>query len=393
MTSCVLQIQPDKTNVLVENNGLQSSIFTTSIHSPEELLACLEKWRATKKIGAYRILEHDRVLIKAWDGKDRIFKAGLFLVANDRFTTCPSLEEGSDAYGAKTIDFYSKQFCVQQLVENVENNSSNKKRVFRKVLPKQVQQSELFWQSSESFLTKIEQINSPVQPYVLKIEGGFMAVTPESQNLTDFDKIRINGFYLDLRGPLTSDQTITLLSSDSNEIVFRRTVLDFDELNSALNSLKTMGLISGWDFDGTRGQGLFANVIVYNFLGKNRKFMSSLCIWPTDEKIEQSVIRFYVDGMQRLNFGFVTKTGWRQEFVEVPITYSTCSQGYGFIFRSKHIKIKNEETIIHITVLIDLNIFMRKQINIRIKEEFRIILSFSGSVRVQRSRTCVAKRH
>ena len=74
-----------------------------------------------------------------------------------------------------------------------------------------------------------------------------------------------------------------------------------------------------WKYDGSRGRGLNANVLLQQFLGKHRKFMSSLSTWPTHERPVTPIVRFYVDGMQRLNFTFITRQGWRQEFVEVPL--------------------------------------------------------------------------
>lgn len=323
MTSWVLKMgKEERTQVLVENNGIESSLFTNCIHAPEELITCLEKWKLSRKITDYQVLDNDKVLIKGWDGKDRLLKGGLFLVANDRFVNGPAIEEGVDVYGAKAIDFYSTQMFVQQLVEILDTKTPLKNNVTPQggILTKAgATVGNYFGASLQHFLIQVPQVSSPVQPYILKTEGGFMTVTPEAQGLKDLDKIKVNGFYIDLRGPLTSDQTINVITENHGDIVFRRTIINFDELNAALNSLKTMGLISGWDFEGVRGQGLFANVIVYDFLGKNRKFMSSLCVWPTDEKVEHPVVRFYVDGMQRLNFGFLTKGGWRQEFVEVPL--------------------------------------------------------------------------
>jgi hypothetical protein len=60
-------------------------------------------------------------------------------------------------------------------------------------------------------------------------------------------------------------------------------------------------------------------VVLHNLLGKHRKFMSSLNTWPSDDRPERPHVRWYVDGMQRLNFSLVTPEGWRQEFVEVPL--------------------------------------------------------------------------
>ncbi len=83
--------------------------------------------------------------------------------------------------------------------------------------------------------------------------------------------------------------------------------------------LKDQAWISGWEYVGVRGQGLGSNIVLHNFLGKHRKFMSSLNTWPSSDRLTRPHVRWYVDGMQRLNFSVVTPEGWRQEFVEIPV--------------------------------------------------------------------------
>ncbi|WP_340063175.1 hypothetical protein [Ascidiimonas aurantiaca] len=323
MTSWVLNIQKDKEarEILVENNGIESSLFHVGIHALEELYECLNKWKEKEIISGYRLLENQNLLLENWKGKNRILKPGMFLVANDHSLNGSAIIEGTDPYGALTIDFFSTQAFVQQLVEikkeNVRQRGSTPSGGILSASGATV--GNYFGRPLTEVLEKVPQKESLVQPYILNIEGGFMAVTPQNgKTLPDTDA-SLEGFYLDLRGPLTSDQTIQLDTDKETSITFRRTIMNFDEVNYALNTLKTMGIISGWDYEGARGQGLYANIVLYDFLGKNRKFMSSLCIWPTDEIPDRPLVRFYVDGMQRLNFGFLSSKGWRQEFVEVPM--------------------------------------------------------------------------
>jgi len=325
MTSWVLSLgggNGDQRKILVENNGVDSSLFTPAIHAPEELDLALREWKSKGKIGAFEFLDHEHLRIIDFEGQDRTFRAGLFLVANDRNIDDPSIIAGNDAYGAKTLDFYSTQEFVQQLVEIGGQDFSAKPSHIPSggILTRGgTTTSSLFGKPLSDWLREVPQTSSPVQPYVMYIEGGYFIVTPKTP-LDRSDLLsQVSSVYIDLRGPLTSDQTITFITSKRKEIVFRRTALNFDQTARALKDLKSMGLISGWDFDGARGRGIFANIILYDFMGKNRKFMSSLAVWPTDEKPERPITRFYVDGMQRLNFTSMTIDGWRQEFVEVPM--------------------------------------------------------------------------
>jgi hypothetical protein len=325
MTSWVLNIQDggDKREILVENNGLDSSQFVPGIHAPEELEIALQKWVEAGRIQGYRLLDHERVELRGWDGKDRVLRAGMFLVANDGKGSKPDIVQGLDRYGARTIDFFSTQVFVQQLVEILDRDAIRNARLQAPsgglLTRGGTTTSNAIGRPLRETLREVSQANAPVKPYIFSLEGGFIVVTPEaplSNAQLDSDVLRI---YLDLRGPLTSDQTVWVELANKERITFRRTVIDFDQLDTALNALKTMGMISGWEFEGARGRGLFANVVLRDFLGKHRKFMSSLSTWPTDEKLDRPVVRLYVDGMQRLNFGFLTREGWRQEFVEVPL--------------------------------------------------------------------------
>lgn len=325
MTSWVLNVQDGgkKREILVENNGLESSQFVPGIHAPEELEIALQKWVDAGRIRGYRVLDHERVEIRGWEGKDRILRAGMFLVANDGKGSKPDIIQGSDRYGAKTIDFFSTQVFVQQLVELLEENevaAAWLQTPTGGLLTRGGTTSgNSIGRPLREMLREVSQANAPVKPFVMNVEGGFIVVSPEVP-LSDAQlNSPVRRVYLDLRGPLTSDQTIWVGLANDERVTFRRTALDFDQLDTALNALKTMGMISGWEFEGARGRGLFANVVLRDFLGKHRKFMSSLSTWPTDEKLDRPVVRLYVDGMQRLNFGFLTREGWRQEFVEVPL--------------------------------------------------------------------------
>jgi hypothetical protein len=327
MTSWVLNIKNEKKeasrHILVENNGLDSSQFTVGIHAPEELELALAKWRDDKKIRGFRWIDHERILVEGWDGADRTMRAGLFLIANDQRARGPVLVPGTDRYGAKALDFFSTQAFVQQLVEVVTPDKVDRKRATKPtgglLTAAGTTTGNLIGSPLSHWLRKVDQKAAPVQPYVMALEGGFVVVTPEDAlTATDFDTA-VEKVNLDLRGPLTSDQTIRVDLAGGRRIVFRRSLLDFDHINDALGMLKSMGMTSGWDFEGARGRGLFANVVLYDLMGRHRKFMSSLSTWPTDEHPSRPLVRFYVDGMQRLNFALITPSGWRQEFVEVPL--------------------------------------------------------------------------
>ena len=153
----------------------------------------------------------------------------------------------------------------------------------------------------------------------MALEGGFLVVTPEIPLSDAQVHAKVTRIDLDLRGPLTSDQTIGVTLEDHSKITFRRTALNFHQLDVALTQVQAQGLTGDWKYEGVRGQGLDANVVLQNLLGKNRKFMSSLHVWPNEDAPKAPLIRFYVDGMQRLNFTFISTEGWRQEFVEVPL--------------------------------------------------------------------------
>jgi hypothetical protein len=340
MTSWVLAIRDQgrglDREVLVENDGVGSSLFKVGIHAPEELDVALESWRASGVIKSFSRLGHERVLLKSWDGSDHILTAGMFLIATDRKLESPELIPGRDIFGRRTIDFYSTQNFIQQLVDISEpaTNStgspgghqlagtllaSTTATPFGGPITRGGGTTGILHHKLGQLLQRVEQSQVEFQPYVLSVEGGFLVVTPEDALSDSVLEQRVERLDLDLRGPLTSDQTITFTLESGKELVFRRTVLNFLELDDALNTLKAQALIGGWEYDGSRGRGLNANVVLKQFMGKHRKFMSSLHTWPSDEKPVHPVVRFYVDGMQRLNFTFISTSGWRQEFVEVPL--------------------------------------------------------------------------
>ncbi|MEP3225645.1 MAG: hypothetical protein ABJO01_06695 [Parasphingorhabdus sp.] len=325
MTSWVLNVDRFGANreILVENNGLDSSVFSVGLHAPEELEIALENMQKKGDILSFQILDHELIKVVGSDGKPRTFRAGMFLVANDKSTKGPEIIVGNDKYGAMTLDFFSTQAFVQQLVEQVA--ASEKKTKHNEtggiLTAGGTTVGNSIGRPLAEAIREVPQSSAPVTPYVFSLEGGFIIVTPETPLTKNILAAPISKIYLDLRGPLTSDQTITvhLSNSATEKVVFRRTIIDFDQFNDALAALQAMGMISGWEFEGSRGRGLFANVVLKNFLGKNRKFMSSLSSWPTDELPDKPLVRMYVDGMQRLNFGLLTREGWRQEFVEVPL--------------------------------------------------------------------------
>ncbi len=322
MTSWVLNVADGgrRREILVENNGLESSLFQVGIHAPEELALAFEAWKARGTIRGYRFVGNDEVVVEGWEGKDRRLRAGMFLVANERGAKEPVIVPGKDRYGARTLDFLSTQDFVQQLVEVLDQASAVGASAEGGLLTKAgATVGNNIGGLLADTLAAVKQTSAPVTPYIMTLEGGFLIVTPESPLTRRQLESRIRRIYLDLRGPLTSDQTIYVDLDGGEPVLFRRTVLDFHQLDEALNTLRAMGMIEKWDYEGARGRGLYANVVLSNFLGKHRRFMSSLSVWPTDERPPQPTIRFYVDGMQRLNFAFINRDGWRQEFVEVPL--------------------------------------------------------------------------
>lgn len=345
MTSWVIGVQGKKSSkrdILVENDGIETSVFKVGIHAPEELDIAMNQLKKQGHIKGFRLFNNEELLIVDKNNKERKFRAGMFLIQSDRAVEFPELVFGRDIMGIQTMEFLSTQQFIQQFREMNHQQDyddltaisetllrpTNKVGIFQTDV--QIPQGGILTSSGTSvgntigstlghLLQKVEQETPDFQPYVMSLEGGFIVVTPEIILQPEQLTKKIKRVDLDLRGPLTSDQTILVKLEDDSELVFRRTILNFRELDKALEQLRAQGLVQDWAYEGVRGQGLNANFVLYNFLGKNRKFMSSLCIWPTEERPGQATARFYVDGMQRLNITFITKEGWRQEFVEVPL--------------------------------------------------------------------------
>lgn len=358
MTSYVLGVrgaQSERRDLLSENDGRETSVFKPTIHAPEELEAALKAWVSKGQITGYRFVGADEIVLTGMKGKDRRFRASFFLVSSDKKLNQASIELVVDRFGRYALETISTQQFRQVLSEVPLNGSEAKGGVLANV--DRVPEADIaaITPSENTFIGK-PLIDSPVKPrggllnavgasvgtvvgqplgrllyevdakksvtykpYVFTLEGGFLVVTPEQPLSADLVKKTVERVDFDERGPLGADQTLTVSLADGAKVVFRRTVLQAGYLDQALKGIKDQGWISGWEYSGARGQGLEANLVVYNFLGKNRKFMSSLNTWPSTDFAGQPKLQWYVDGMQRLNFSLVTPEGWRQEFVEVPI--------------------------------------------------------------------------
>lgn len=323
MTSWVMAVRGDgsvQRDILVENDGVDTSFFKPALHAPEELEIGLEEWKQKGIIKGFRRLNHEDLLIEGWEGADRVLRAGMFIIASDKEISKPELTAGIDYRGRRTLEFLSTQRFLQQLVEVPAAKAGKAGKPKGGILTEGgATVAGTVGEPLQSLLRRVEQSKAPVQPYVLSLEGGFLVVTPEAPLTKAQLGAKVKRIDLDLRGPLTSDQTILVTLEDGAKVIFRRTVLDFNQLDQALAQVRAQGMIADWKYDGARGRGINANIVLENFFGKHRKFMSSLCTWPNKEQPGQPIVRFYVDGMQRLNFSFISKEGWRQEFVEVPL--------------------------------------------------------------------------
>jgi len=371
MTSWVIAVRGqnmgEDRDVLVENDGLASSFFKPAVHAPEEVEQVLGRWKEKGLVRGFKRLSDDEILLEGYRGADRRMRAGLFMVSSDKVRKEPELLPGFDSDGRLTLDFYSTQRFIQQFSEipadeklpavgagvlekasldELSPSSSGVPMPGEPLLPMpRKPRGGLLTEGGTStgrivgfplgsMLYKVADAAPHFQPYVLAVEGGFLVVTfdwastevrgldphksPETQLAAILSR-KIVRLDLDLRGMLTSDQTIAVSLEDGSRVVFRRTTLNFGELDEALQQLQDQALVSGWEYVGERGRGLAANVVLLNFLGKHRKFMSSLNTWPNEQRPQRPTVRFYVDGMQRLNFTLITRSGWRQEFVEVPL--------------------------------------------------------------------------
>ncbi len=361
MVSYVIAVRgkgSERRDLLSGNDGLATSAFKPSIHSPEQIEEALKEWMGARVITGYRFSGDDELILDGFKGKTRKFRASFFLVSTARKLEKPKLEIGIDRHGRWMFEALSTQQFLQifsevpmtplesdsatdflghiALASEAEQKSIRRSSVHlvgRPVIAFRVEpRGGLLNEAGGSVGTVVGfplgsilqevQLTEAVtfKPYVMTIEGGFLVVTPEKALQRAQLEQPIARFDFDERGPLGSDQTLIVSLSNGKQVTFRRTILNPDALNQALQDIRIQGWTSGWEFVGARGQGLAANVVLYNFLGKNRKFMSSLNTWPSDDHPARPVIQWYVDGMQRLNFSLVTPEGWRQEFVEVPIS-------------------------------------------------------------------------
>ncbi len=345
-------------DLLSENDGLETSQFKPAIHAPEELAAALNQWKERGLIQGFNREGPDEVILDGFKGAKRRFRAGFFMVSSDRNLSGPNLEIGSDRYGRWTLEFTSMQRFIQLFTEvplsslaqratkpddslrhlklaertELENiKPSGALRIGEPLLAEpQTPRGGLLNEAGTSvgttvgfplgsILQRVPDRAPRFQPYIVAMEGGFLVVTPEIPLSEDLLAIPIERIDFDERGPLGSDQTLTVKLMTGKSVVFRRTILNFGYLDEALSDVERQGWFSGWEYVGARGQGLASNVVLHNFLGKHRKFMSSLNTWPSYDRPRRPYIRWYVDGMQRLNFSLVTPEGWRQEFVEIPV--------------------------------------------------------------------------
>lgn len=362
MTSYVIAVRGnsgEKIDLLSENDKIATSHFKPSIHCPEELEAALAEWKTKGVITGFKREGDDELLLEGFKGGSRRFRAAFFIVSSDRTPTKPFLETGVDGHGRWIFEMTSTQRFVQLFTE-VAPAANFKKRasspddlttglklameqdlkelkghdipqIGQKVIPlRSAPRGGLLNEAGTmvgatvgvplgSILIKVAEKEPKFQPYIMTFEGGFLVVTPEKQLTDELLKGIVSRIDFDERGPLGSDQTLSVELTSGKVVTFRRTILNFSYLDKALEDVKRQAWVSGWEFVGARGQGLAANVVLHNFLGKHRKFMSSLNTWPSNDRPNRPYIRWYVDGMQRLNFSLVTPEGWRQEFVEVPI--------------------------------------------------------------------------
>lgn len=324
MTATTLSIRGaggSQREVVLENDGTATSVFKPAIQEPAELTSLLNTWVTQKKISGFEQISPDELLLKDWNGRDRLLRAGMFVVASPGYANKPGIEPGQDKSNRMTLDFQSSRGLRQQLAEVDAASKTNVRPAPAARLPFRASSSvgNTVGATLQSLLTPMKPSAGRPQPFLLAIEGGHLVVTPEAKLGPKQLSARVARVDIDLRGPLTSDQTITISLDTREQLVFRRTVLDFDALDRALASIRGEGFIQDWKYEGSRGRGLSANVVLQGFFGKHRKFMSSIVAWQPDEKPGQPLVRFYDDDMQRLNFALVTPGGWRQEFVEVPL--------------------------------------------------------------------------
>lgn len=363
MTSYVIGLRGnagERRDLLSENDGLETSVFKPSFHVPEELDLALSRWQAEGLLSSFERQGTDEVVLRGFKGRDRRFRAAFFIISTARRPLEPALELGVDGYGRWVFEMTSTQGFLQlfgevpltALTERATSPGAVLSRLTPAspaeaaeipvvsgitplaqplIAPPRTPRGGMLTRAGAmvgstvgfplgALLQRVQDASPRFQPYLLAIEGGFLVVTPVQPLTPGQVNAVIERVDVDERGPLGSDQTITVTLAGGAEVLFRRTALNYGYVDQALSVLQEQAWISGWEYVGARGQGLAANVVLHNLLGKHRKFMSSLNTWPSDDRPAEPYLRWYVDGMQRLNFSVVTAEGWRQEFVEVPIT-------------------------------------------------------------------------
>jgi len=299
VTGCQIAVRGpggQERDVMVEGNGVDPIPFKPAVHAIDEFTAALEAWRKAGTITGYRHISDDSFELDGWKGRTRTVRCELFVRTAPDPVKTPTLTTVQGDSGRLVLEFTSTRRLVQRLVETGGPST---------VL--------------SSILQRLAVPAGERGVWLLRVEGGTLAVTPAGP-LDPGDLARqVERIDLDLRGPLTSDQTVSVSLVGGARRVFRRTALRGPALDGALATLKGMGLVGGWAFEGVRGRGLEADLVLERFLGRHRRFMSSLVVRPSDGVASVPGIRWWVDDLQRLGFSLTTQDGWEQEFVEVPL--------------------------------------------------------------------------
>ena len=223
MTSWVMAVRgpnSNKRDILVENDGVGTSFFKPAIHAPEELDLVLQEWVDQKRIRSFERVGDDEVILHGWDGDDRRMRAGMFLIASDTQLEEPALEPGTDITGRHALDFHSTQGFLQQFVEvNGKENGVIGDARGGLLTASGATVGGTVGRNLRSLLREMPRKPEDPQPYVLSLEGGFLVVTPERPIPASEWQAKVVRIDLDLRGPLTSDQTITIATDSGAHIV------------------------------------------------------------------------------------------------------------------------------------------------------------------------------
>lgn len=320
LTGAVVAIRgpgSSRRDVALEHNASDPSQYASALHAPDEFERLLGEWRRGGRIAGFRRLAPDRWELQGWEGADRTLRAGFFAMA-----TAPEakLEAGTDITGRRAIDYTSSLGVVQQLVEEAPGPARRKKT------PKGGRLTTAGATAGGTVGVPLADLLIPgpsaardFPASILAVEGGFLAVTPAAPPGAADLNAPVERIDIDLRGPLTLQQTVSAGLAGGKSVVFRRTVLDPAGLDLALGSLESLGLLEGWRYEGVRGRGLGANVVFDAFLGRRRMFMSSLFLRRLAAPPARPRVRFYVDHLHRLAFTHESAAGWAQEFVEIPV--------------------------------------------------------------------------